>query len=311
MGKQKIRIGTRSSALALYQTNLVVKNIKNQCPELDVEVVEINTSGDWRPSHGETRLCEAQGGKGLFAKEIEQAIIEGYVDCGVHSLKDMPSFLPEGLVLSHYLKRSDPKDAFLSEKYESFSALPEGAVVGTSSLRRQAILLSKRPDLKIVPIRGNVPTRIEKMKAGQADAIILATAGLKRLELEYEVKQIFSPDFMLPACGQGIITIETRQDDTEIQELLSCMHDHDTALCALAERALLQRLDGSCHTPIGAYATLEADVMTLNGLVASGDGVQVFEEEDKATIKTEEEAVFFGGRIGQVLLDMAPENIFD
>ncbi len=311
MGKETLRIGTRGSALALYQTNLVVEALKRVHAHLIIEVVEINTSGDWLPSHGETRLCEAQGGKGLFAKEIEQAIIDGYVDCGVHSLKDMPSFLPEGLVLSHFLARADSRDALISEKYDSVTSLPEGAVVGTSSLRRQAILLSKRPDIRIIPMRGNVPTRIEKMKAGQADAIILAAAGLKRLGLEHEIKECFAPDFMLPACGQGIIGIETRIQDDETTALLAVVHDAKTGLCAEAERSVLQKLDGSCHTPIGAYAVFEGDMMALSALVASEDGVQIFKESSTARITKKDEAVAFGDQIGSILKNRVPADIFE
>ncbi len=199
-----LRIGTRGSKLAMVQTHMVVDAVRRVHPGLMVEVKEILTSGDWKPEHGETRLAEAAGGKGLFAKEIERALLDGEIDCGVHSLKDMPSFLPPGLEIPFVLEREDPRDVFLSHQYDSLESMPAGSVVGTSALRRQAFILQKRPDLKVVPLRGNVPTRIEKMKSGQVGALVLASAGLRRLGLESEIKQYFSVNARTKLAG-GVI----------------------------------------------------------------------------------------------------------
>lgn len=307
--KDIIKIGTRGSKLALVQANMVAVKLKAAHVGLEVEIVEINTSGDWKPEHGETRLSEAEGGKGLFAKEIERAILDGHVDCGVHSMKDMPSFLPDGLVINHIPERADPRDAFLSAKYAGLDDLPEGAKLGTSSLRRQAFVLAKRPDLTVLPIRGNVPTRIRKMKDGYVDAIILAYAGLERLGLEAEAAQIWEPDYMLPAAGQGAIGVEIRSDDEDTGKLLDAIHHRETGLCVTAERAALQRLDGSCHTPIGAYATLDGHNMHLDVMVGSEDGKQIFEESGEAVIHDDGEAHRFGDNIGKRLKDIVPPHI--
>lgn len=304
-----IKIGTRGSKLAMVQTNMVADALRAAHPEITVEVVEILTSGDWKPEHGETRLSEAEGGKGLFAKEIERAILDGTVDCGVHSMKDMPSFLPEGLVIDHMLERADPRDALLSGKYGSLAELPQGATLGTSSLRRQAFVLAKRPDLNIVPIRGNVPTRIGKMKDGHADAIILAYAGLVRLGLEGEAKEVWAEDYILPAAGQGAVGIEIREGDDETRGLLDVLHHHETGLCVSAERAALQILDGSCHTPIGAFATLDGGQMSIDVAVASADGRDLYEADGSFAVTTTEDAVDLGEGVGNTLRDIVPPEL--
>jgi hydroxymethylbilane synthase len=308
---QKIRIGTRGSPLAMAQTNMVAEALRGAAPEIDVEIVEILTSGDWKPADGEKRLLESAGGKGLFAHEIEQQILSGKVDCGVHSLKDMPSFLPEGLVIEHFLPREDPRDAFISAKYSSFADLPNSAVVGTSSLRRQAFLLAKRPDLKVVPLRGNVATRLEKLRAGQVDATFLAYAGLKRLGLdsEAEVRQVLSPEEFLPACGQGIIGIEIREKDEELRSALEKIQDKVSGLRAVAERAVLQVLDGSCRTPIGAYAVLVDGKMRLSCAVAMPDGSRVFEDVAEAPVATVSDAERLGRDLGEKLKPHIPEGL--
>lgn len=306
-----VKIGTRGSKLALIQTNMVADALRAAHDGLIVEIVEITTSGDWKPEHGETRLSEAEGGKGLFAKEIERAILDGTVDCGVHSMKDMPSFLPEGLVIDHLLPREDPRDAFLSEKYKTLGELPQGATLGTSSLRRQAFVLSKRPNLKVVPIRGNVPTRIEKMQNGHADAIILAYSGLKRLGLETAavVKQVWNAEEMLPAAGQGAVGIEIRAADDETRALLDALHDEETGLCVGAERAALQILDGSCHTPIGAFATLADGHMNIEVMVASADGQDLYEADGSFSVQTMEDAIDLGEGVGQTLREIVPPEL--
>lgn len=304
-----IKIGTRGSKLAMIQTNMVADSLRKMHPDIHVEVVEILTSGDWKPEHGETRLSEAEGGKGLFAKEIERAILDGTVDCGVHSMKDMPSFLPDGLVIDHIMERADPRDALVSGKYSSLDDLPQGATLGTSSMRRQAFVLAKRPDFKVVPIRGNVPTRIGKMKDGHADAIILAYAGLVRLGLEGEAVQVWDADYMLPAAGQGAVGIEIRKGDDETRALLDALHHRETGLCVSAERAALQILDGSCHTPIGAFATLDGHQMNIDVAVASLDGKDLFEADGSFAVKSVEDAIDLGEGVGNTLRDIVPPEL--
>ncbi len=305
----KLRIGTRGSQLALTQAHMVADALRQAHADIEIEIVKILTTGDWQPDQGETRLSEEDGGKGLFAKEIEKAILKGAVDCGVHSMKDMPSFLPEGLVAEHVLPREDPRDAFLSNEYKTVADMKPGASVGTSSLRRQAMILALRPDLNIVPFRGNVPTRIEKLRAGRVDATILALSGLKRLGLEKEVASVMELDDMLPAAGQGVVGIETREGDKKIHALLTCLHCRETGWRLAAERAALQVLDGSCHTPIGAYASLDDQEMHLKVVVLSEDGQQVYEEENRCSVTTIDEAQALGLEIGAILKERLPEGI--
>lgn len=312
---QSLKIGTRGSKLALYQANLVADTLRAAHDDLDVEIVEINTSGDWKPSEGEIRLSEAAGGKGQFAKEIESALMDGRIDCGVHSMKDMPSFLPDGLVISHILPRGDARDAFLANDYKTLDDLPQGATVGTASLRRQAFVLSRRPDLNIVPFRGNVPTRIQKLRDGQVDATLLALAGLQRLELEHELSSIMSEDEMLPAAGQGAIGVEIRQGDSATKALLDVIHCRETGLRVAAERAALQVLDGSCHTPIGAYATLESHEMHLRVAVGRLDGQEMHMVEGRLTLNDDtdhcEQVYALGETLGQRLKDMIPPELLE
>lgn len=306
---QKLRIGTRGSQLALTQTRLVESALKFAHPDLQIEIVEILTSGDWKPAHGETRLMEAKGGKGQFAHEIEQRILGGDIDCGVHSLKDMPSFLPEGLKIEHFMPREDPRDVFISQKYKTLTDMPVGAVIGTSSLRRQAFVLAQRPDLKIVPLRGNVPTRLEKLAQGQVDGMYLAMAGLSRLGLTSHATHILDADEFLPACGQGIIGVECRIGDKEVSALFDKISCAQTALAATAERAALQVLDGSCHTPVGAYARLENGRMTLRVAVAEPDGTAMFADKIEGPVVTLEDARTMGQVIGHRLKPRLPAGI--
>lgn len=306
---QTVRIGTRGSKLALIQTDMVIAALKAAHPDLTVQVSIIETSGDWKPEHGETRLSEAEGGKGLFAREIERAILGGAVDCGVHSLKDMPSFLPDGLMIRHVLPREAPEDVLLSNAtVRKVEDLPHGAVVGTSSLRRQALLLALRPDLQIKPLRGNVPTRIEKMRGGQVDATLLALAGLRRLGLEHEASCVLHPDQFLPAAAQGIVGIELRADDTATAALFDAIHHAPTGLVAAAERAALAALDGSCRTPIAAYATLNAGQMTLRVAVAGPDGRDVYRDEQTAPVAADDDAANLGRLVGLRLKARVPED---
>lgn len=306
-----IKIGTRGSPLALIQTGMVEERLKAAHPGLQTQRVIIKTSGDWRPEDGEARLSEIEGGKGLFAREIEKALLDGAIDCAVHSMKDMPSFLPDGLALDHALERADPCDAFISRKVSSYMDLPQGAVVGTSSLRRQSFVLSKRPDLKIVPLRGNVMTRIEKLDAGQADATFLALAGLMRLGIIGDYIHPLSAEEMVPACGQGIITIETRRDDDETRSILDAIHHFETGLCGHAERAALQVLDGSCHTPIGAHATMTDGRMSLTIVVGSADGQRLYEQKDTADVTSVPEAITLGQKTAKALQPQLPAGILE
>lgn len=306
---QKLRIGTRGSQLALKQTNLVATRLKGAHPNLDIEIIEILTSGDWKPSQGETRLMESKGGKGQFAHEIEQRMLAGEIDCAVHSLKDMPSFLPDGLEINHFLEREDPRDAFLSVKYKSFSEMPEGAVVGTSSLRRQAFLLHKYPHLKVAPLRGNVPTRIEKLQQGQVDATFLAMAGLNRLGLTSFVTDILESDVFLPACGQGIIGIEMRSGEADIAALFDKISCPTTALSAIAERTVLQILDGSCHTPVGAYAVMNDGRMTLKCALAMPDGTHYLDDSIEGPVANTVDARTLGQVLGHRIKPRVPEGV--
>jgi hydroxymethylbilane synthase len=304
-----IRIGTRGSKLALVQTDMVAAGLRAAHPGLQVEIVIINTSGDWKPEQGETRLSPDAGGKALFAKEIEAAILAGAVDCGVHSLKDMPAILPDGLVIDHVLPRADVRDALLTNGPQSIMDLPPGAVVGTASLRRQAFVLAKRPDLKVVPLRGNVPTRIEKLRSGQVDAAILAMAGLTRLGLGHEVAAVMTAEDMLPAGCQGIVGIERRAGDARTGAWLDALHDFETGLCAVAERAALAALGGSCHTPVGALAVRDGDTMRLRLKLADPDGSRFFEETVSETVRTAADADLLGTAAGETLRRISPAEL--
>lgn len=310
MTDRTLKIGTRGSPLALKQTNMVVDALKAVHPSLAIETVIIRTSGDWKPEDGEKRLSEAQGGKGMFAVEIEKALLDKSIDCAVHSLKDMSSFLPEGLVIDHVLEREDPRDAFISFSAKHFLFLPQGATVGTSSHRRQAFILSRRPDLKVVPLRGNVHTRLEKLKDGQVDATFLAMAGLNRLGITGEFIHPMDYEDMMPSCGQGIVGIERREDDDRVKKLLDPIHHEQTGLCAAIERAALQVLDGSCHTPIGAFARQSGQMMRFDLKVSSMDGKRFYAQSGLSYINSIFDAAEFGGNIAVNLKENIPDDIF-
>ena len=265
-----IRIGTRGSPLALVQAGAVRDALVAAAPGLAVDIVPIRTTGD---QVQDRKLMEI-GGKGLFTKEIEEALLDGRIDCAVHSVKDMQTWLPEGLTIGVMLPREDARDALIARRGTSIAGLPEGAVVGTSSLRRQAQLLALRSDLKVVPLRGNVETRLRKLAAGEADATLLAVAGLKRLGLLDRATAIIDDDEILPAVGQGAIGIEIRAGDERLRDLLAPLDHRATTLCVTAERACLAELDGSCHTPIAAHAELIDDErsLRLRALIALPDG---------------------------------------
>ena len=253
----RLRLGTRGSPLALAQANEVCARLASAHPELAegaVEIVVITTTGDTI----QDRTLADIGGKGLFTKEIEEALLAGRIDAAVHSMKDVPTWLPEGLEISTILPREDPRDALFSAGGQDLAGLPAGSVIGTASLRRQAQVLMARPDLRVVPFRGNVQTRLRKLAEGEVDATLLAMAGLNRLGLSGEVSAVLAPEVMLPAVAQGAIGLEIRSDDAGTRDTLAALDDRDSAIRVAAERACLAVLDGSCRTPIAAFAEFEA-----------------------------------------------------
>jgi hydroxymethylbilane synthase len=293
-----LRIGTRGSPMALRQTALVRDRLAEFHPDLAaenaVEIVTIRTTGD---RVQDRRLAEI-GGKGLFAKEIDEALIAGRIDLAVHSLKDLETWLPDGVEIACVLPRDDPRDAFLSEKAAALAALPQGAVVGTASLRRQAQLLRRRPDLEIVPLRGNANTRIRKLEAGEVDATLLALCGLERIGLAHLAREILPREIMLPAVGQGALAIECRAGDEATRRLLDPLHDPRSAACTGAERAMLAVLDGSCRTPIAGLAELDGDRLTIEGLLLTPDGRTEIRARRSGPIA---DAVAIGAELGEEL----------
>ncbi|HDJ1440020.1 TPA: hydroxymethylbilane synthase [Serratia rubidaea] len=270
-----IRIATRQSPLALWQAHYVQQRLMDSHPGLRVELVPMVTRGDIIL---DTPLAKV-GGKGLFVKELELALLEGRADIAVHSMKDVPVEFPQGLGLVTICERDDPRDAFVSNRFESLDQLPQGSVVGTSSLRRQCQLRQRRPDLIVRDLRGNVGTRLSKLDNGEYDAIILAVAGLKRLGLEQRIRGAMSPEESLPAVGQGAVGIECRLDDEVTRTLLAPLNDEATALRVSAERAMNTRLEGGCQVPIGSYAELDGDTLWLRALVGAPDGSQMVRGE--------------------------------
>ncbi len=266
----RLRVGSRGSPLALVQARTVRARLAVTLGvnEEAIELVIIRTSGD---AIQDRPLAEV-GGKGLFTKEIEEALLDGRIDLAVHSAKDMPTVLPAGLMLAASLEREDPRDVFLSRKALSLAELLQGATLGTASLRRQAIAKRARPDLRVVPLRGNVETRLHKLDAGEIDATILALAGMKRLGLTQHATKIMSAEEFLPAVAQGAIGIETREHDTRTRELLARIDHADTSTAIACERAFLAVLDGSCKTPIGGHADIAGDTIHFSGLLAHPDG---------------------------------------
>ncbi|MAY15541.1 MAG: hydroxymethylbilane synthase [Oceanospirillaceae bacterium] len=263
-----LRIATRKSPLAMWQAEHIKARLEALHPGLVVELVTFTTQGD---KILDVPLAKI-GGKGLFVKELEVAMLDGRADIAVHSMKDVPMEFPEGLELGIICERENPHDAFVSSTYKSIDELPQGAVVGTSSLRRQCQIQQQRPDLIIKSLRGNVQTRLSKLDAGEFDAIILAAAGLLRMEMHDRIASFIPAEQSLPAGGQGALGIEWRANDSAIHELLKPLHDDKTAACVLAERALNRRLQGGCQVPIAAYAELDGNVLSLRGLVGSVDG---------------------------------------
>jgi hydroxymethylbilane synthase len=302
--KQLLRIATRKSPLALWQAEHVKARLQQAHPGLEVELVTMSTQGD---KILDTPLAKI-GGKGLFVKELEQGMLEGRADIAAHSIKDVPMEFPEGLYLSTILEREEPCDAFVSNRYDSLVQLPKGAIVGTSSLRRRCQLLHKRPDLHIKDLRGNVNTRLSKLDDGQYDAIILACAGLIRLEMDDRIKQSISPDLILPAVGQGAIGLEAREGDEDTLALISVLDDPTTRYRVLAERALNHRLNGGCQVPIACHATVDGDKLHLRALVGEPDGSNIISGEIRGNIENAEE---LGTGLADELLGKGAKKILD
>ncbi len=308
--KNKIIIGTRGSALALWQAEWVKAGLEKLAPGMEIELNKIKTTGD---KILDVPLAKV-GGKGLFVKEIEEALLEGRADIAVHSMKDVPTEFPSGLHLSVICEREDPRDAFISAikdgqyRATSFNSLPQGARIGTSSLRRSSQLLNKRPDLKIEQLRGNLNTRLKKLDEGLFDAIILAVAGVKRLGWQERITEILLPEISLPAIGQGAVGIESRIDDKIINSLISQLNHPETAVCVRAERALLKRLEGGCQVPIAAHAGLLNGIITIDGLVGSVTGDRIV----KSHIEGDpDHAESLGVRLAENLLAMGAKEILD
>lgn len=304
-----LKIGTRGSPLALAQAHETRQRLSAafDLPEGAFEIVVIKTTGDNRAMIDADRPLKEIGNKGLFTKEIEEAMLRGDIDIAVHSTKDMPVEQPGGLVLDTYLPREDVRDAFISPRLGGISDLPKGAVVGTSSLRRRAQLLNRRPDLKVVEFRGNVQTRLKKLADGVADCTFLAMAGLRRLQMHDVPANAISPDDMLPAIAQGAIGIERRADDARAAEMLEAIHCHQTATRLVAERSLLAGLDGSCETPIAGLAELQDGQLRLRGEVLRPDGSEAIAE---AVTGTAEDGVQLGQTLARSLLQRAGRNFF-
>lgn len=299
-----IRIATRKSPLALWQAHFVKDSLQAAHPGLDVELVTMVTKGDIIL---DTPLAKV-GGKGLFVKELEVAMLEGRADLAVHSMKDVPVDFPEGLGLVTICEREDPRDAFVSNTFASIDDLPQGAVVGTCSLRRQCQLKEYRPDLHIKELRGNVGTRLGKLDAGEYDAIILAAAGLKRLKLEERIRSVIEPEQSLPAVGQGAVGIECRLDDEHLIKLLEPLNHPETANRVAAERAMNLTLEGGCQVPIGSYSLINGDEIWLRALVGEPDGSKVVRGEIKGPVVKAHE---MGVTLANQLLDQGAKDILE
>jgi hydroxymethylbilane synthase len=297
-----IRIATRKSALAMWQAEHVADALRRQHPGLAVEIIGMTTRGD--------KILDAPlakvGGKGLFVKELEQGMLDGDADIAVHSMKDVPVDFPDGLHLACILEREDPRDAFVSNRFASLDALPHGACVGTSSLRRQCQLAVLRPDLRIEPLRGNVNTRLRKLDDGVYDAIILAAAGLIRLEFAERIRSFIAPEQSLPAIGQGAIGIECRRDDERVHALIAPLHHAPTAERVTAERAMNRRLNGGCQVPIAGHAIHADGALYLRGLVGMPDGSQLMRSEAQGPVADAER---IGEEVGDALLAQGADKV--
>ena len=304
MKAHNIVIGSRGSQLALWQANWVKSELERLHDNVDIDIRIIATSGYIIQDVPLAKI----GGKGLFVKEIEEALLANEIDLAVHSMKDVPMELPTELGISVITKRENPLDALISKNGEKLADLPQGATIGTSSLRRSSQLLKYRDDFKIHPLRGNVDTRLRKVEEGKYDAILLASAGLNRLGWANRITEEISHDILLPAMGQGALGIETRLDDTMIYDFISTLNHEQTHYAVSAERSLVGRLDGGCQVPIGAYARVEKGLITLKGLVASLDGEVIYKLENVGPV---DDAINIGQELGAQLLKMGANEILE
>lgn len=304
MSREIVKLGTRGSMLALWQANHIKTRIEKNSPHVTVELVKIKTTGD---KILDVPLAKV-GGKSLFVKEIEEALLDANVDLAVHSMKDVPTVIPEGLKIAVATEREDPRDALVSPKGRKFADLPEGALIGTSSLRRQAQVLNIRPDLRIEGLRGNLDTRLRKVSEGAFDAIILAVAGLKRMRWDDRITECLDPTLMIPAVGQGALGIEVREGDAKTQELIAFLNHRQTAAAVSGERAFLEKLEGGCQVPIGAHGIVDGENMTIKGFVASTDGKSVIRGEVSGLMT---ESVKLGQNLAQDLLARGAGDILE
>ena len=299
--KIELRLGTRASLLALQQAHMVKKRIEELNPEITVTLVHIKTTGDKL----DFPLFQV-GGKGLFVKEIEEALTRKEIDLAVHSAKDLPAIIPEGLILMAFPEREDPRDALVSQGGKRFEEVPQGGKIGTGSLRRKAQLLNLRPDLEIVPLRGNLDTRLKKLMSMNLDGVILAAAGLRRMNWEGQVSEFLDPETMVPAIGQGALAVETREGDERVRRAVAPLDHPPTRVSVLAERAFLRRLEGGCQVPIGGLARIRAEKLALTGLVAGVDGRRVVKGKVEGPLGKNTE---LGVQLAEDLLGRGAEEI--
>ncbi len=304
MPDQRIVIGSRGSKLALWQANYVKVQLYKFFPELHIDISIIKTKGDIIIDTPLARI----GDKGLFTREIELALLNGTIDLAVHSMKDLPTSLPDGLIIGAVLEREDPRDAFVSYKYKHFSDLPEGGVIATSSLRRRANILYHRPDIQLIDIRGNVDTRLKKLKENDYDGMILAAAGLLRLGFEDNIREIIEPEKMLPAVSQGALGIEIKQGNQKISSLIEPFHNEKTAAAITAERSFLRKLEGGCQVPIGALAVVKGDSLNLQGFVSDLYGKRYFRGKISNPVKEAEQT---GIQLATVLANQGAKQILE
>ncbi|MGQ9647300.1 MAG: hydroxymethylbilane synthase [Thermodesulfobacteriota bacterium] len=304
MISRELKIGTRGSQLALVQANWVKERLLQVFPDLTVTLVTIKTTGDKIQDAPLAKI----GGKGLFVKEIEEALIQERVDLAVHSVKDVPTELPAGLHLFAITKREDPRDVFIARKVKSLSELPRGAKLGTSSLRRQAQLLHFRKDLELVPLRGNLDTRLKKLERMRLDGVIVALSGVKRLGFESRISEVISPEICLPAIGQGALGIETRKGDQAVEERIHWLNDSPSAIAISAERAFLKRLEGGCQVPIAAFAQVVDSKLRIDGMVGTVDGKKLIRDHVEGTA---DQAESLGIELAEILLKKGAREILE
>jgi len=300
----ELNIGTRGSQLALFQANWVKDQLAQAHPGLRITLIKIKTTGDKIQDAPLAKI----GGKGLFVKEIEDALLQKRIDLAVHSVKDIPTEFPKGLHLSVITKREDPRDVLISKDGKTLKDLPQRAKIGTSSLRRQAQLLHFRSDFELIPLRGNLDTRLKKLKTKNLDAIILALAGVKRLGFEQNVTEIILPEISLPAIGQGALGIETRMDDKEVEGQIRFLNDQDSSIAITAERAFLKKLEGGCQVPIAAFARIVGATFHIDGLIGTIDGKRLISHHLEGPI---EKAEPLGVELAEILLDKGAKEILD